>query len=160
MHGLDTYDYGARQYYSILGRWDRVDPLCEKYYSVSPYAYCENNPVNTIDPDGRKVVFVNGKIGGGSPAAGAQYWNGTNSTFYKEPNNFFVIRMSVLQIEIMDIYLPLHKEEKKVMNMQSLRTPIGCHLCSLTNHLNLFLIVWAELFLWGLKIISRNKVER
>ena len=53
MHGLNTYDYGARQYYSILGRWDRVDPLCEKYYSTSPYVYCENDPVNAIDPDGR-----------------------------------------------------------------------------------------------------------
>ena len=52
MHGLNTYDYGARQYYSIVGRWDRVDPLCEKYYSVSPYAYCENNPVKYIDPTG------------------------------------------------------------------------------------------------------------
>lgn len=45
MHGLNTYDYGARQYYSIVGRWDRIDPLCEKYYSVSPYVYCMGNPV-------------------------------------------------------------------------------------------------------------------
>jgi len=29
-----------------------VDPLCEKYYSISPYAYCAGNPVNRIDPDG------------------------------------------------------------------------------------------------------------
>ncbi len=35
MHGLDTYDYGARQYDPVLGRWDRMDPLCEKYYNVS-----------------------------------------------------------------------------------------------------------------------------
>ena len=55
MHGLDTYDYGARQYAPILGRWDRMDPLCEKYYSVSPYAYCGGNPVNRIDPDGREI---------------------------------------------------------------------------------------------------------
>ena len=53
MHGLNTYDYGARQYDPILARWDRVDPLCEKYYSTSPYAYCENNPISSIDPDGR-----------------------------------------------------------------------------------------------------------
>ena len=53
MHGLNTYDYGARQHDPILARWDRIDPLCEKYYSTSPYAYCENDPVNTVDPDGR-----------------------------------------------------------------------------------------------------------
>ena len=53
MHGLDTYDYGARQYDPVLGRWDRMDPLCEKYYDVSPYVYCHNNPVMCIAPDGR-----------------------------------------------------------------------------------------------------------
>ena len=52
MHGLDTYDYGARQYDPILGRWDRVDPLCEKYYSISPYAYCGDNPIRYIDAQG------------------------------------------------------------------------------------------------------------
>lgn len=45
MHGLNTYDYGARQYYPLFVQWDRIDPLCEKYYHVSPYAYCLNNPV-------------------------------------------------------------------------------------------------------------------
>ena len=53
MHGLNTYDYGARQYNPVTARWDRVDPLSEKYYDVSPYAYCGNNPVIRIDKDGR-----------------------------------------------------------------------------------------------------------
>ena len=55
MHGLNTYDYGARQHDPILARWDRIDPLCEKYYSTSPYAYCVNNPVILVDPDGEDV---------------------------------------------------------------------------------------------------------
>lgn len=58
MHGLNTYDYGARQYYPIIGRWDRMDQLCESYYEVSPYVYCGNNPVNAIDPDGDTIVYM------------------------------------------------------------------------------------------------------
>ena len=53
MSGLDTYDYGARGYYPASGSFMTVDPLAEKDYSVSPYVYCHNNPVNRIDPDGR-----------------------------------------------------------------------------------------------------------
>ena len=55
MHGLNTYDYGARQYNPVTARWDRIDPLAEKYYDISPYAYCVNNPVKYVDPDGKDV---------------------------------------------------------------------------------------------------------
>ena len=53
MHGLNTYDYGARQYNPVTARWDRMDPLCEKYYGISPYAYCHGDPINWIDPTGK-----------------------------------------------------------------------------------------------------------
>jgi len=57
MHGFDTYDYGARGYYPAIGRFTSVDPLAEKDYSLSPYAYCAGNPVNAIDPDGRDCII-------------------------------------------------------------------------------------------------------
>ena len=31
------------------------DPLSEKYYDVSPYAFCNNNPVNFVDPNGKYI---------------------------------------------------------------------------------------------------------
>ena len=46
-------DFGARQYNPALRRWMTPDPLSEKYYGISPYAFCHDNPINRIDPDGR-----------------------------------------------------------------------------------------------------------
>ena len=57
MHGLNTYDYGARQYNSVTARWDRMDPLCEKYYSLSPYNYCGGNPVRFVDIHGDSLTI-------------------------------------------------------------------------------------------------------
>ena len=48
----NAYDFGARMYSASDARWTTMDPLCEKYYSISPYAYCAGNPVNLVDPDG------------------------------------------------------------------------------------------------------------
>ena len=58
MYGLDLYDFVARPYDPGWGGFITMDPLCEKYPWVSPYAYCMNNPMNAIDPDGRQVIPV------------------------------------------------------------------------------------------------------
>jgi len=44
------YYYSARYYAppTFISR----DPLFEKYSSISPYAYCANNPVKNVDPTG------------------------------------------------------------------------------------------------------------
>ena len=54
---IGLIDYGARFYDPDLSRWTTPDPLAEKYYSISPYAFCNNNPVNFVDPDGRQIKF-------------------------------------------------------------------------------------------------------
>ena len=49
-HGL--LDFGARYYDPFSCRWTTPDPLAEKYPAISTYAYCANNPVNLVDPEG------------------------------------------------------------------------------------------------------------
>ena len=53
-----AYDFGARMYSASDARWTTMDPLCEKYYSISPYSYCAGNPVNLVDPDGQDVAVL------------------------------------------------------------------------------------------------------
>lgn len=48
MHGLDEYDSEARWYYPAICRTTTMDPLAEKYYSTSPYAWCGNNPIGEL----------------------------------------------------------------------------------------------------------------
>ncbi len=49
--------YGARYYTDRLSIWLSVDPLADKYPHLSPYAYCSNNPILYVDPDGKEKVI-------------------------------------------------------------------------------------------------------
>ena len=44
--------FGSRYYSSDLSIWLSVDPMSDKYASLSPYTYCADNPVKLVDPDG------------------------------------------------------------------------------------------------------------
>ena len=57
--GLNWYDYLARTYDPALLIFTTMDPMAEKYYSISPYAYCGNNPIRNIDLNGDSVTVLN-----------------------------------------------------------------------------------------------------
>jgi len=60
-----TY-FGARYYDSELSGWLSVDPMSDKYPSLSPYCYTANNPVVLVDPNGMWIddyyIHANGSI--------------------------------------------------------------------------------------------------
>ena len=88
MHGLDEYDYGARQYDPAIGKFTSMDPLCEKYYHISPYAYCAGNPVMYVDPDGKEIWIING---------GERWQYKIGENYYKGNNQFISQIISILE---------------------------------------------------------------
>ncbi len=52
-------NYGARYYSDYLSIFLSVDPMSDKYPHLSSYAYCANNPIMLIDPDGRDIEYYN-----------------------------------------------------------------------------------------------------
>lgn len=82
--GVPTLDYGARHYSATSARWLSMDPLAEKYYSVSPYAFCSNNPINRYDPNGKWDIKVSAMDDRGSaPYASMTVTNRSGETIYK-----------------------------------------------------------------------------
>lgn len=47
----------GRLYDPLIGRFMQTDPMAEKYYWISPYAYCANNPIKFIDIDGKDPIY-------------------------------------------------------------------------------------------------------
>ncbi|WP_321436019.1 RHS repeat-associated core domain-containing protein [uncultured Bacteroides sp.] len=83
MHGLDWYDYGARMQTGM--NFTTIDPLAEKYYSISPYAYCADNPMKFVDKEGKYIdIWYPGK--NGIPTSFR--FDGNNGT--QAPNNSYV----------------------------------------------------------------------
>ena len=97
MHGLNLYDYGARLYDPLVGQFTSMYPLCEKYYSVSPYAYCAGNPINRIDLDGRSIYmlfYTNGNNRGDEmfrTAAETRKYDIVHSKFFNASNDIVIL---------------------------------------------------------------------
>jgi RHS repeat-associated protein len=57
-NGLNMYDSNMRYYDFPFPHTLTPDPLSEKYYSLSPYSWVANNPINAIDPRGDSIWYT------------------------------------------------------------------------------------------------------
>ena len=58
------YDFGARRYLPFrVPRWTAMDPMAEKYFPITPYAYCAGDPVNYWDPEGKQDFAIGIEMG-------------------------------------------------------------------------------------------------
>jgi len=57
--GIELYQFEARMYDPVLGRWHAPDPLSQFH---SPYLANHNNPANFTDPDGRFSLRIGDMI--------------------------------------------------------------------------------------------------
>ena len=78
--GYNAYDFGARFYNHL--QWTTMDPMAEKYYGLSPYAYCAGDPVNMVDPEGLDIYEIDseGRL--------------VNRTENKETDTFYLVRQT------------------------------------------------------------------
>lgn len=89
MHQLNLYDYSARYYESALGRFTSVDPMAEKYYSISPYAYVANNPINAVDLKGDTITtMIDGNKYTWGSVDGVYGFIGSDGVLYSGDDNF------------------------------------------------------------------------
>jgi hypothetical protein len=90
-------DYGAR--WKPDWYFTTVDPLAEKYYSISPYAYCANNPINRIDPDGMDHYYSQDGVYLGQDDKETQYvWAVANNSYMQDKGGSIIFNSGLTQI--------------------------------------------------------------
>ena len=77
-------DFGDRGYDPRLGRWNKVDSKQEKYPGYSPYHFGYDNPIITIDPDGKENIVV---VGNQGHSPNSDFKNGKTKDGYRYGEN-------------------------------------------------------------------------
>ena len=100
-----------RHYNSDLSIWLSVDPMSDKYPGVSPYAYCGNNPVRLVDPNGEDwfenektgdIYYARDYIKGDENLIGGEGWKwlGKNEMFGKSADEVIYSNYQNAEAEI------------------------------------------------------------
>ncbi|ENA1752736.1 RHS repeat-associated core domain-containing protein [Flavobacterium psychrophilum] len=109
--------YGARYLDMKTSLWLNVDPLAEKYPSISPYVYVADNPMNAIDPDGRDIIFLT-RNNDNSVKEQFKYRNGN---FYHENGKRYnpgKEGVSKAMYKVLTAYRAIEKSNDKILKNQ------------------------------------------
>ncbi|MBR4176145.1 MAG: RHS repeat-associated core domain-containing protein [Bacteroidales bacterium] len=147
--------FGARYMdHELMTMWLSVDPMSDKYPSMSPYSYCAWNPVKLVDPDGKMIddyFSENGKYLGSDNAQtknvriiSETIWNSLSKDIDGKTNHYvgFVLSTSFSQksqegmsvesqLEVYNHYNPTDylisakKEEKSNTKVGGMATIVG-----------------------------------
>ena len=97
--------FGARYYSSDLSIWLSVDPMSDKYPSLSPYVYCADNPIKLVDPNGEEIVLFVNKT--------KYSYNGKN--FVDKDGNIASFRQNSFESRVLSDLNKLYNSESKII---------------------------------------------
>ena len=112
---LGKVDFGARFYDPFTAGWTTADPLAAKYQSLSPFAFCDNNPINIIDAQGDSLLL---DIYGGILRAEG----GNNHVYYQNGNELVFIGELGGKIDVSYIFNNLL--EKNIHYAENMHNPM------------------------------------
>jgi len=130
------YYYGARYYDPRISIFVSVDPAAEEYRDVTPYAYVANNPVNAIDPDGKRIIYT---IEGRDGKKGSKYLY-RNGNFYDKNNRLFIPneKNQATMYKVWKSYQKIEKSNSSVLKgqLRQLETSKEDHFVVQSKHGN------------------------
>ena len=117
--------FGARYMdHELMTMWLSVDPMADKYPSISPYAYCAWNPVRLVDPDGREIGWYidnKGTVIGKDGVADDRIYlvnNLGDKNKIKKDNFGHGVSRSELKGDVVEV--PSYEARKELMNIWQL----------------------------------------